>query len=220
MAAPYRNGGPLVIDWQCRGLQTAVAYEGTLNDPSDQDSGWTVEMALPWWSIGMHYKPNLPNAGDYIHVNFSRVQWDYDTSGGTYVKKTDENGKQLPEHNWVWSEQTQINMHMPERWGHVFLASDEHEDFPELEGESERWLLRLMYYAQRKARGELGRYANTLEELGGGPWDTYEENIIAMSVAQDSFEISLFGESKTYLIDERGHTWIKSDVWKKENSSN
>jgi hypothetical protein len=220
MAAPYRNGGPLVIDWTCRGLQTAVSYQGTLNDPSDIDQGWTVEMAIPWTSLGMHYDPNLPHAEDIIHVNFSRVQWDYEIVDGKYIKKKDEAGKRLPEHNWVWSEQGKINMHMPEMWGHVFLARYAEGEMPEMQGESEKWLLRQMYYAQRKARGTLDRYANTFEELGGGPWDNYEENIIAMSVAQDSFEISLFTAKGIYLIDERGHTWIKSDAWKKENSSN
>lgn len=220
MAAPYRNGGPLVMDWSCLGIETAVAYEGTLNDPSDEDQGWTVEMSLPWWSLGMRYKPNLPDPGDVIHVNFSRVQWDYEAMDGVYVKKTAADGKRLPEHNWVWSEQGKINMHMPEMWGHVFLATADNQEMPVMEGEDELWLLRQMYYAQRVARGKLGRYAQTLEELGSGPWDEELSPDLGMSVGQDSFEISLHSGSLIYLIDERGHTWKKGETWKKENSSN
>ncbi|MFN7333357.1 MAG: hypothetical protein ACK5ST_02010 [bacterium] len=26
----------------------AVYLDGTLNDPSDQDKGWTIEIAIPW----------------------------------------------------------------------------------------------------------------------------------------------------------------------------
>ena len=171
MAAPYRNGGPLVMDWSCLGMETAISYDGTLNDPNDEDIEWAVEMSLPWWSLGMRYKPNLPSAGDIIHVNFSRVQWDYEAIDGIYVKKTDASGKRLPEHNWVWSEQGKINMHMPEMWGHVYLATEEGAKMPAMELEKEMWLLRQMYYAQRAARAKLGRYAKTMDELGSGPWE-------------------------------------------------
>ena len=30
------------------GLRVAVRVDGTLNDPTDEDRGWTVEIALPW----------------------------------------------------------------------------------------------------------------------------------------------------------------------------
>jgi hypothetical protein len=33
------------------GLKSAVAIDGTLNDNSDTDRGWTVELALPWKSM-------------------------------------------------------------------------------------------------------------------------------------------------------------------------
>lgn len=220
MAAPYRNGGPLVMDWSCLGMETAVAYEGTLNDSSDEDKGWSVEMSLPWWSLGMRYNPNLPGPGDVIHVNFSRVQWDYESVDGVYVKKTDADGKRLPEHNWVWSEQGKINMHMPEMWGHVLLATEDNQEMPVMEGEDELWILRQMYYAQREARGKLGRYANTFDELGVGPWQDDLTPDIDMSIGQDSYEISIRLGEMIYLIDERGHTWKKGETWKKENSSN
>lgn len=220
MAKPYRDAGPLVIDWQCRNLQTAVHYTGTLNDPSDDDWGWQVEMAIPWTSLGLHYKPNLPGKGDIIHVNFSRVQWDYEVVDGEYVKKTDEDGKRLPEHNWVWSPQGKINMHMPEMWGHVLL-SDGASTVPEtLPGEREKWILRLMYYAQREVKTELGRYARTIEELGHGLWSESDAPIISMMVGEGSCEISAHTEKVIYLIDETGHTWTKDIAWKKENSSN
>jgi hypothetical protein len=35
-------------DWDFPGLQTAVQVQGTLNDNSDIDKGWTVEIAFPW----------------------------------------------------------------------------------------------------------------------------------------------------------------------------
>jgi hypothetical protein len=35
-------------DWDFPGLRTAVRVQGTLNDNSDIDAGWTVEIAFPW----------------------------------------------------------------------------------------------------------------------------------------------------------------------------
>jgi hypothetical protein len=41
---PYRHGGKARNDWEIPGLRTAVHIHGTLNDPKDRDSGWSVEM--------------------------------------------------------------------------------------------------------------------------------------------------------------------------------
>ena len=35
-------------DWDFPGLRTAVQIQGTINDNSDIDTGWTVEIAFPW----------------------------------------------------------------------------------------------------------------------------------------------------------------------------
>lgn len=35
-------------DWDFPGLRTAVRVQGTINDNSDIDKGWTVEIAFPW----------------------------------------------------------------------------------------------------------------------------------------------------------------------------
>ena len=36
------------LNWRLPGLRTAVHIDGTLNQPSLRDEGWTVEFALPW----------------------------------------------------------------------------------------------------------------------------------------------------------------------------
>jgi len=35
----------------------------------------------------------------------------------------DAAGKRKPEHNWVWSPQGAINMHIPEKWGYLEFAA-------------------------------------------------------------------------------------------------
>lgn len=121
---PYREGGRAVNEWTIAGLRAAVRLEGTLNDPRDRDTGWTVELALPWEALSDSGRIAVPpRHGDRWRVNFSRVQWDLDVAGGIYRKRADPStGKPLPEHNWVWSPQGEINMHLPERWGIVTFA--------------------------------------------------------------------------------------------------
>lgn len=111
----YINGGPALHDWDMRGLRTAIHVHGTLNDPSDVDQGWSVEIAMPWKSLAeAANRPCPPNHGDTWRVNFSRVEWQAEIIDGGYRKVPD-----TPEDNWVWSPQGVINMHVPEMWGHV-----------------------------------------------------------------------------------------------------
>jgi hypothetical protein len=114
---PYRDGGKARTDWDIAGLRAAVSVGGTLNDPSDRDRAWTVELAIPWSGLAVH---RAPRDGESWRVNFSRVQWKLEIVDGEYVKLTDPaTGQPLPEDNWVWSPQGAVNMHMPEMWGIV-----------------------------------------------------------------------------------------------------
>ncbi len=60
-------------NFNLQGLQTAVSLNGTLNDSSDEDTGYDVEIAVPWSSIpGWTKMP--PKGGDEIRVNFFRIE--------------------------------------------------------------------------------------------------------------------------------------------------
>ena len=115
---PYRIGGKANIHWNLDELKYAIQIEGTLNNPNDIDSFWTIELAIPMNAlIELRNKPRkLPEEGEQWRINFSRVQWQHDISDGKYSRKK-ENGKFLKEDNWVFSNQGVINMHEPEKWG-------------------------------------------------------------------------------------------------------
>ena len=119
MPKPYKKGGKADLSWNSGGLQSAVLLDGTLNDNSDTDKGWTVELAIPFKDMERPGRVHQPKPGDQWHINFSRVQWTMDKEGSGYVKRKGSNGKNLPESNWVWSPQGVINMHVPEKWGVV-----------------------------------------------------------------------------------------------------
>ncbi|MEA1996002.1 MAG: carbohydrate-binding family 9-like protein [Gemmatimonadota bacterium] len=70
-----RNGiRDLLLAWNSTGIKRAVAVEGTLNDPSDRDKGWTVEIAIPLEDEPTgrkHGEPVMP--GDKWRINLYRI---------------------------------------------------------------------------------------------------------------------------------------------------
>jgi hypothetical protein len=117
----YRDGGHARNAWNISGLRSAVQLAGTLNQPADRDSGWTVELAIPIRDLATpEVTTAVPRVGDVWRVNFSRVEWDLAAESGRYTKVTNpETGRPRAEHNWVWSPQGMVDMHRPERWGFV-----------------------------------------------------------------------------------------------------
>lgn len=133
LTKPYRNLGHALDQFDIKGLKSAIGVQGTLNDPSDRDKGWVVEMAIPWKSFHETTSAKTPPKNNHVwRMNFSRVQWETEIKDGTYVKVlNEETGKPLPEMNWVWSPQRIVNMHEPEFWGTVVFKTLEHtsEDY-------------------------------------------------------------------------------------------
>jgi hypothetical protein len=171
LVKPYRDGGPAISAWDIRDLRSGIGVDGTLNDPSDTDRGWIVELAIPWRSI-VEAAPGrrAPRHGEQWRLNFSRVDWDVLVIDGQYRKRLDTvTGKPLPERNLVWSPQGAINMHMPERWGFVQFserqAGSGTDAFVEDADISVRQALRAVYHAQRTYRIHTERYATSIAQL-------------------------------------------------------
>lgn len=161
---PYRDGGRAENGWDILGIKIAVALDGTLNDPRDRDRGWSAELAIPWTAFADSGRNRVPPAaGEQWRVNFSRVEWDVDTVRGGYAKRTDAAGKALPEHNWVWSPQGAVNMHLPELWGVVQFGG--HAITSDPATDDARWQLRRVYYAERLYHIVHGSYAPALGDL-------------------------------------------------------
>lgn len=129
---PYRFNSPYILhDWEMPGLKHAVHLRGTLNNASDTDSGWSVELAIPWSSITGHAnqprKGTAPEVGSSMRFNFSRVNWQVKPDAASpcgYTKLTDKSGTPLPESNHVWAPTGTINIHLPEYWGRVEFSSE------------------------------------------------------------------------------------------------
>ncbi|MBT3295020.1 MAG: carbohydrate-binding family 9-like protein [Verrucomicrobia bacterium] len=98
-------------NWDLPGLQSAVHVDGTLNDASDRDRGWTVELALPWKSLQWLAKADgralPPQEGDTWGMDFSRFN--------TYKEAppADDHG------GWAWSPHGVWDSHVPELFTRV-----------------------------------------------------------------------------------------------------
>ena len=160
---PYKDAGSAENQWEFSGMKTAVHLDGTLNDPSDQDRGWTVEIFLPWSSLQKHSTRSFPpKLGDFIRMNFSRVEWQWEVVDGKYQKV-----KNTKEDNWVWSPQGIVDMHRPERWGYVVFVES---NLPRVETGTGGWIavenkLMEIYHRQRVFHAQHGTYAKSLQEL-------------------------------------------------------
>ncbi|HWV64523.1 carbohydrate-binding family 9-like protein [Chitinophaga sp.] len=159
MGKPYRNMGEALINWDTKGIITAIHINGTINNPSDTDKEWTVEMAIPFSALSFFSRNQQPAENSLWRINFSRVEWDTDIKNGKYVKL------QQPEHNWVWSPQGIVNMHAPERWGYLLFTSKANTTFQLPPAEEARQYLWQIYSAQLEYRQANGRYAGSLKAL-------------------------------------------------------
>ncbi len=221
LVKPYRDGGPALDGWDIKGLRTAVHLDGTLNDPRDTDRGWSVEIAIPWRALkecaGGRACP--PAANDAWRVNFSRVQWRLETADGAYAKVQGDDGKALPEDNWVWSPQGLIAMHYPEFWGFV-VFSDQPAGaalpaaaIPQDLVGGPRFLMPL-YYAQRTFHETYGYYASALDQLEI-PASTMsflaqrlDQGELNLHATAWQFEARLVWRHAVHHVDQTGRVWI------------
>ena len=123
MNKPYKKGGTFDMEWNTTGIQSKVIANGTINDNSDIDSGWTVEMAIPFTAISRNNRIASPSTTNPWRINFSRVQWTLEPDGKSYRKKLNENKRPISEHNWVWNPTGVIDMHVPTKWGYLYFKN-------------------------------------------------------------------------------------------------
>ena len=149
MLYPYYmdNRRNYIMNWDIKGLLSAVHLDGSINDPHSKDQYWSVELAIPWETFNDFKKSGgLPSVGEQWRLNFSRVDWPMEIVDGAYQKKKDAKGKILAERNWVWSPTGYINMHKPETWGYVQFERDRKKLFEKKEEEEIKWALWQGFY--------------------------------------------------------------------------
>lgn len=196
MDKPYRSGGQFMMQWDCPGLKLAIGLNGTLNNSKDTDKNWIVEMAIPQRAIKMSFDNPL-KANKYMRMNFSRVQW---------LKKEHEE-------NWVWAPTGKIDIHMPERWGFVYLSSNK------VDGAKEQFvypynmeaykLLWTMFYAQQDNYSRKKNYIRNVKDFHFEPSELDvlpNDAKLAVEATSNSFIVSVIlpNEHVKYTVNNDG----------------
>jgi hypothetical protein len=97
------------------GIKTAVHIDGTANNDTDRDRGWTVELAFPWQSLNWLATDGRalpPKQGDIWRMDFSRFN--------TYKKGP-------PAHDsggWVWTRHGVWDSHIPECFAFISFSTN------------------------------------------------------------------------------------------------
>jgi hypothetical protein len=114
----HPRGGRLGnFNWHFPGKQTAVFIDGTVNDDTDRDRGWTVELAFPWKGMEQlaraDHRAFPPKDGDVWRMDFSRFN--------TYKEAPpakDSGG-------WFWTRHGVWDSHIPECFAHIKFTTNE-----------------------------------------------------------------------------------------------
>jgi hypothetical protein len=172
MLKPYRDEfNSALSNWDLKGFKCEISYDGTLNNPSDEDNSWSIEMAIPWRNFKELTTTSVPPKNkDQWRVNFLRVEWQHEIVDGKYQKKINMATKKVyPSNFWVWAPQGLVDMHYPEMWGYVQFSDNiiggEKSIFIEKREELAKWFLRQVYYAERNYYIKNGKYTNDFNKL-------------------------------------------------------
>ena len=212
---PYREAGNIAVDgWDIYGLKSGVKIYGTINDPSDTDEKWTIELAFPYKAFQRRGN-STPNDGDTWRLGFSRVQWQYEIVEGQYKKKINpDTGKPFPEYNWVWSPQGLINMHYPEMWGFLQFSSQLPEKgdvkFALNDDEKLKWELRKIYYYQKVYYNNFGRFSSKIADLEKIGLELDKTISYNLGITSSLFEAEATKGDITWEINNAGRTRQKT----------
>lgn len=213
--APHR---PFVqFQWNCPGLKLATHIDGKLNDPKGTDRGWSVEMAIPREAIASEFI-NYLKAGSWLRIDFSRVEWQHELNpAGRYGRKKRADGTYFPEDNWVWTPTGRIAMHMPERWGYLYLsdkkAGEGTEAFRYPASQPVCRFLWMLFYAQEEHYGKYRKYWGNLSDFRLQAKDMQllpDGYRIVVEATSHTYEITAFApDGREYVIDESGRCFIR-----------
>lgn len=100
------------LNWDFPQLQSAVSIDGTLNDDTDVDRGWSVELAIPWSGFRVPATGDSrsipPNNGDLWRMDFSRFNKNKFDAPQPHSDGLADSG------GWAWSQHGVWDSHIPE----------------------------------------------------------------------------------------------------------
>jgi hypothetical protein len=168
MLSPYKidNGIHAISTWRAHGLKHAVHIKGTLNDPSDIDTSWTVEVAIPIPVI--QELSSSKTLTDLWRTNFYRVDWPLEIVDVAYRHPL--NNHNPPRANYTaWSPTGDYDTHRPDQFGYTMktyrIAHTNLENFELDSDESIKTALWDIFYQLKSCLREHKPDACTLQDL-------------------------------------------------------
>ncbi len=100
------TGDGTEFGWNCEGVRSGVIVDGTLDDRTDTDRGWTCELAIPFAGLGRQ----TPRPGERWRANLYRIDL-----------------KPKPAEFQAWSPTLYHppRFHVPRRFGTIFFTEAE-----------------------------------------------------------------------------------------------
>jgi len=109
MNKPYPNR-EYHWEWTCHKISSAINVDGTLNNFTDTDKGWSFEMAIPWHELQLFTKGACPpKSGDIWKTQLGRA-----------YRKGPNQLKQY----WTWAVLGMIQCHIPGKWQTIEFVKD------------------------------------------------------------------------------------------------
>jgi hypothetical protein len=108
MHKPYSAGGWSDVNWNLKGLKSAVCIYGTINHPMDVDTQWTCEIAIPFNELAF-LAPTMsfpPRDGDSWRVLVTRYNYARD---GSFEKSS-------------WNKMNSSSFHIPSKFGRIYFS--------------------------------------------------------------------------------------------------
>lgn len=108
MNKPYSAGGRSNFSWNLKNLKSAVWLNGTLNNPSDVDTQWTCEIAIPFNELAF-MAPTMnfpPHDGDSWRILVARYHYNPD---GSCEKSS-------------WTKLNSYTFHIPSKFGRIIFS--------------------------------------------------------------------------------------------------
>lgn len=105
---PHGPKQPRAPKWDVEGMKIAGRYVGTLNDDSDRDRYWQVEVAVPWRNFARYMKHTPPRPGQAWNFNVNRH------GGKTNVQYS----------QWSRGDTPTPSFHTPHRFGRIVFSAE------------------------------------------------------------------------------------------------
>jgi len=95
-------------EWDASDVRISGSYIGSLNDDSDTDKHWIVEVAIPFKNFNSVASHTPPRSGDRWNLNLNRH------GGDTNLQYS----------QWSRADTPAPSFHTPHRFGHVIFSAD------------------------------------------------------------------------------------------------